>query len=148
MASNPLIPQGVLNKLRGTTQCVDNPQLNVLPSNLDDDGISIAFEGDASGYVPTLTGAVPSPNPYQIATVTIHLLKTQSLSNIWKNQQETDTTIGDVVVTTDAATLDSYSLNNCTIKGVGELTFNGKSVGYGVMVQGIYYINSSLFNLQ
>lgn len=78
----------------------------------------------------------------------MHLLKTQGLANQWKGQLETNTTIGDVSVTTDTVTLDTYYLTNCTIKGVTELTFNGKDAGYAVQVQGIYAINSSLFNLE
>lgn len=148
MAFNPNVPQGTLNKLRGSVSLVDHPELNVTASFLGDNGISISFEGEASGYMPTLTGAVPSPNPFQIGSVTMHLLKTQGLANQWKGQLETNTTIGDVSVTTDTVTLDTYYLTNCTIKGVTELTFNGKDAGYAVQVQGIYAINSSLFNLE
>jgi hypothetical protein len=144
---NPLVNQGVLNKLRGSVSVIDLPQLNATAPYLGEDGITLAFEGDASGYIGTMTGAVPSPNPYQMATVTLHLLKTQDLGNQWKLQQESDTTIGDVVVTTDAATLESYYLSNCTIKGVSELSLAGKDPGYVVTVQGTYYINSGLFNL-
>lgn len=148
MASNPLVPQGTLNKLRGSVSVIDLPQLNVTSSFLGDDGISLSFEGDASAYLGTMTGAVPSPNPYQMATVTLHLLKTQVMSSQWKAQMESDTSIGDVSITTDASTLDGYYLSNCTIKGVQELTFAGKTPDYTVTVQGIYYINASLFDQQ
>lgn len=147
MASNPLVPQGVLNKLRGSALIISNPQLNVTAPYVGDDGISITFEGEASGYFGTMTGAVPSPNPYQIATSVLHLLKTQDLANQWKLQQENNTSIGDVVITTDAATLDTYYLTNCTIKGVNELSFAGKEPGFTVTIQGTYYINAGLFNL-
>lgn len=148
MASNPLVPQGVLNKLRGSVAFILVPQLNVTAPFLGEDGITLAFEGDASGYLPTMTGAVPSPNPYQIVTASLHLLKTQGMSALWKARQETNTTIGDCVVTSDAATLPSYPLINCTIKGVNDLAFNGKSPEFLVTIQGTYYINAGLFNLQ
>lgn len=149
MASNPLVSQGLLNKLSGTVQVVDFPQLNAISSNLGDDGISLAFEGEASGYFGTMTGAVPSPNPYQMATATIHLLKTQSLSNLWERQRLNNTTIGDIVITTDArSTLNSYTLSNCTIKNVNELSFAGKEPGYVVTVGGTYFINGDLFSQQ
>ena len=144
--TNPFVPQGVLNKLRASAQFIDNPDLNVIQSNLGVEGISLAFEGEASGYIATMTGAVPSPNPYQIATATIRLLKTQALSDAWKLQQETDTTIGDLSITGDAATLSDYYLSNCTIKGVSDLPFNGSTPEYVVTIQGTYYINAALFN--
>ena len=147
MAANPLVPQGTLNKLRGSVFCVDNPQLNVTASYLADDAITLAFEGEASAYIPTMTGAVPSPNPFQVATCMMRLLKTQALSNLWKLQIETDSLIGDIVITTDAAPLNNYTLVNCTIKNVNELTFAGKDPSFVVTVQGTYYINSGLFSL-
>jgi hypothetical protein len=145
--ANPLIYQGVLNKLRGSLSVILLPELNVTASYLGEDGISLAFEGEASAYLPTMTGAVPSPNPYQISTVSIALLRTQNLSAIWKAQMELNTTIGDVVVKTDTATLPNYSFLNCTIKGVGELAVNGRSPLYGIVLQGTYYINSTLFDV-
>jgi hypothetical protein len=146
--ANPLVPQGTLNLLRSSVSLISFPQLNVISSYLAEGMVSISFEGEASGYIGTASGAVPSPNPYQIATVAMHLLRTQPLSSAWKLQQETTTTIGDVVVTGDASTLTSYYLNNCTIRGVAELTFNGKDPTYQVTLQGTYYINSNLWNLQ
>lgn len=146
MASNPLIPQGVLNKLRGSVSVVDLPQLNATQSFLGPEGITIAFEGDASGYIPTMTGAVPSPNPFQMANVTLHLLKTQGLGMAWRSQIETDTTIGDIVITTDTVTFDTYYFTNCTIMGNSEVTVNGSTPEYIVNVRGTYLINSGLFD--
>lgn len=147
MASNPLIYQGTLNKLRGSLSVIAYPELNVTASYLGEDGISMAFEGEASAYLATMTGAVPSPNAYQFATVSIALLKTQFLSTVWKDQMELDTTIGDVVVKTDTPTLANYSFLNCTIKGVGEISVNGRTPVFGLTLQGTYYVNSSLFNV-
>lgn len=146
MAANPLVAQGVLNKLRGSVLLIDNPQLNVTASFLGAEGISLSFEGEASGYFGTMTGAVPSPNPYQIVTATLHLLKTQAMSNAWEQQRQTNTTIGDLTVTTDSITLDSYDLTNCTIKDVNELSFAGTTPEYVVVVQGTYLINGTLFD--
>lgn len=145
--ANPLIPQGTLNKLTGTVQVIAFPQLNALASNLGAEGISLSFEGESSGYFGTMTGAVPSPNPYQMVTLTLHLLKTQQLGGLWELQRQTTTSIGDVVVTTDAtSTLGPYPLSNCTIKNVNELSFAGTTPEYVVTVQGVYYENSALFN--
>lgn len=145
MASNPLVAQGNLNKLLASAFFPTNPQLNVSASFLGDDGVSIRFEGMASAYLTTMTGAVPSPNPYQIATCELHMLRTQGLAAVWKAQMETTTTIGDCVITPDAITLPQYTLNNCTIRGITDLPFAGKDPGFMVTIQGTYYENSSLF---
>lgn len=143
--TNPLIPQGTLNRLRGAVGVIDNPQLNVAASNLGTEGISLARDNDASAYLPTLTGNVPSGAPYQTMTVSIHLLKTQNLAALWELQLLNNSTIGDLSVVTDADTLPDFPLVNCTIKQVSELSFNGSSAGYMVTVQGTYYINAELF---
>lgn len=148
MPYNPRVPQGTLNKLRGSVSFTDHPELNVTASFLGEEGISLDFEGDASGYAPTMTGAVPSPNPYMLATVTMHLLRTQSLANQFKEQVEDTTTIGDLSVTTDTSTLDAYYLENCTLLSPREVAMNGKDPNYTVMVKGTYPINASLFNLE
>ena len=146
MAANPLVPQGTLNLIRASAQLISYPQLNATSSYLAEGMISLTFTGEASGYYGTATGAVPSPNPYQIVECVLHLLRTQPLSNQWKTQIETTTTIGDIIVTGDATTLSTYYLSNCTIVNTGELTFNGKDPVYMITCRGTYYINATLFN--
>lgn len=143
--ANPIIPQGVLNRLLSSVSVIDNPQLNVTSGYFGNEFVEITFEGEASGYLPTGTGAVPSPAPYQIVTATFQLLKSQTLSNLWEQQRQTNTSIGDIVITTDTSTLDAYDLVNCTILNIPTLNFSGNSPNYPVTVRGTYYINASLF---
>lgn len=146
--ANPLVAQGTLNKVRGSVVFVDNPQLNVTASFLGDDGISVAPDGEASAYLPTMTGAVRSPNPFQVVTVTIHLLKSQGLSDTWKGQIEDTTNIGDMVVTPDSVTLGLYRYTNGIIMNTGDLNFAGKSPDFTVILRGTYNINNQMFDLQ
>ena len=88
MAGNPLIQQGTLNRLRGSVVYANDATLNVTAPYLAREAISIAFEGDAGMLIPTLTGGVTSPEPYQLATITIHLVKSQALANVYKSQIE------------------------------------------------------------
>jgi hypothetical protein len=142
---NPNVPQGVLNKALATVSSIDNPELNVAIGFLGAEGISLTLEGDASAYLATMTGAVPSPNPMQLARVTMHLLKSQGLSDTYKTQFETDTSIGDTVITPDANTLSPYYLSNCTLMSVADLPFNGSRAEFTVTFQGVYQTNSSMF---
>lgn len=144
--ANPNVPQGTLNKARATVNIVDLPALNIGIFNLNPDGVSLGFEGDASGYPQTMVGAVPSPNATQIGRATVSILKTQGLSDQWKSQIELNTSIGDFVITPDASTLSPYYLYNGTIITVEEYRFNGTTPAMVIRLQGIYQINSSMFD--
>lgn len=145
MASNPQVPQGTLNRLRGSVVIPAFPSLNVTASFLGPAGISLSLEGETTSITPTLTGTVTSPEPFQMATVTINLLKTQNLSALYKAQIENDARIGDITVTPDASTLPPYIIKNCAIESVRELSFNGRDAGFGVTLKGYYLVNNSLW---
>lgn len=147
MATNPLVDQGTLNRLRGSVVLDDHAELNITAPYLGEEAIRLALEGEATTYINTLTGAVTSPEPYQVCTLTVNLLKTQSLSDQYKKQMETDSRIGNLTVRPDSSTLSPYPLINCAIESVRELSFNGRDAGYVVTIKGYYNINSSLWNL-
>jgi hypothetical protein len=144
---NPLVDQGVLNRIRASVVLNEHPELNVTASFLAKEGIRLSLDGEATTYVPALTGAVPSPEPYQMITLEIALLKTQFLSNDWKTQMEDNSRIGDLTVYPDAKQLGVYPLTNCSIKGVTPLSFNGEVAAWVVTVGGYYIINNDLFDL-
>lgn len=144
--TNPLVPQGTLNRALAAVAVIDSPELNVSAFNTGVNAISIAFEGEASAYLGTLTGAVASPNPYQIATITMHLLKSQPLSFLWELQRQTNSAIGDVSAVSDSTILQEYYLSNCVIRNVAELSFAGTDPGYVITIQGTYPINGEMFN--
>ncbi len=145
MATNPLVPQGTLNRLRGSVVWTDVPQLNVTAAYLGEEMIRLSLEGDAVEYFNTATGAVSSPQPYRMTSLMIHLLKTQQLADLYKQREETNALMGGCTVRPDATPLSPYQLINCSILGVSELNFAGKDPGYGVRIKGYYNINSSLW---
>jgi hypothetical protein len=147
MAANPQIQQGTLNRLRGSVVIPSYPALQVTAPFLGRAGIAIAFEGETTTMIPTMTGTITSPFPYQMVTVSISLLKTQSLAAAWETQRQTLSTIGDITITTDAASLPSYTFNNCAIQNVRELNFAGEDASFGVTISGYYQINNSIWNL-
>ena len=143
--SNPQVNQGSLNRLLASVVFSDVPYLSVTSPFLGKEGISVGFEGDASMLLPTMTGGVPSPEPYQIANVTMHLLRTTVLGAAYKLQMETNTTLGSMNVISDTITLPPYQLDTCVLKSVQEITFDGNQPGMVVRIQGIYRINSAAF---
>lgn len=146
MPGNPQVPQGTLNRARASVQWTDFPGLNVTAPFLGKEGVSLAFEGAATDFIDTMTGAVTSPAPYQPVRLTIALLKTQTLSNQYEQQRQTNSLLGDGLVIPDSTTLAPYPITNCAIENVDELRFNGEVAGYMVHVKGYYVINNSLFD--
>lgn len=144
--ANPLIPQGTLNRLRGSVSPIDFPELNVIAGNLAPEGISLSFSGAATTTIDAMTGVVQSPEPYIHVMVKVHLLKSQGLSDQWKSQMEDNTLLGDLSVTTDSISLSDYQFSNCAIQSVETLDFSGKSANYIINISGIYLINDSLWN--
>ena len=142
---NPNIPQGVVNLLLASVTVQNFTALNVTPSYLGRNGIELAFDGEATIMIPTLTGTVTSPQPYQMVTVRISLLKTQSLSQTYEAQRQTQSTIGNITVRPDTVTLQPYDLINCAIETVGALQFSGQNADYGVSIRGYYPVNNSLW---
>jgi hypothetical protein len=143
--ANPQIQQGTLNRLLASVVYANFTNLNVTSGYLSREAISLAFDGDTSMLIPTLTGAVTSPEPYIFGTVTMHLLRTQALGNAYKTQIETNTTLGSVTVYPDTQVLSPFQLNNCVLMSVQETAFDGNQAGLVVRLRGVYSINSSLF---
>lgn len=145
MAGSPQIPQGTLNRLLASVVVPSFLKLTVTPPFLGKNGISLRFSGEATKFIPTLTGVVTSPEPFQMVELTITLLKTQPLAQLYETQRVTQSLIGNVTVRPDSAVLGPYKLLECAIQNVGDLRFNGEEADYGVMIQGYYPINSSLW---
>ncbi len=144
--ANPLIVQGSLNRLRASVIWNDNPSLNVTASYLGKDGIRLALDGESTAFINTMTGAVTSPEPYQMITLTVHLLKTQALASQYKAQMENTALLGNGVVRPDSVALPAYDIVNCAIESVRELNFSGMDAEFAVTIKGYYLVNSSLFD--
>jgi len=147
MASNPLIDQGTLNRLRASVVIPGYPGLNVTAPYLAQDGISINLNGETTTIIQTATGTVTSPQPYMMATVQISMLRTQSLAALYKAQMELDSRVGSITVTPDSAALPTYQFLNVAIESVRELQLAGRDPSYVVTLSGYYLINSNLWNL-
>jgi hypothetical protein len=147
--SNPLVAQGVLNRLKAQVVWNANPDLNVTASYLGVEGIRLSLDGGAAAYLPSMTGAVISPEPYQMITLAFTLLKTQQLADLYKQRMEENSQIGDGVVYPDVppgSGVNAYQIINCSIESVAELNFAGTDAGYRVTCRGYYLVNNNLWN--
>lgn len=144
---NPLIAQGTLNRLRGSVVWQNYPTLNVTAPYLSKEGIRLSLDGEATVFLPTITGAVTSPEPYQMITLTMNILKTNGLAALYQAQMVDTTLLGNGTVKTDTSSLPVFPLVNCAIEGVREMPFNGEDASFVVMIRGYYIINNALWNL-
>jgi hypothetical protein len=143
--ANPQVIQGVLNRLLTSVQVINYPELNVTSGFFGSRVATLSPEGEASDYIGTLTGAVPSPRPYQMMSVRFFLNKSQALSQLWENQRQNNTSIGDVNLTTDSPVLGPYYLQNCTLLNIEEIGLDGTTNDFPVMLRGTYQINAQLY---
>lgn len=147
MATNPLIAQGTLNRVRASLVVAEFPNLTVASSYMGDGFVTVTLPGEFSQLLPTATGAVTSPEPYVLATVTVDLLRTQSLSTSWLTQAQTQSDIGDIQVHSDTAAFPAVQVNNVVIDSVDPGAFDGKNPVVRLTLRGVYYLNNDLWNM-
>lgn len=149
MALNPLIQQGTLNRLVAAISFNANPNLNITPSYLGREAIRLSLDGAATGRIPSMTGIVTSPEPYQMVTCVAHMLKTQPLAAAWQAQYLTTTLIGGYTVYPDVQVdqggIGPYNINNGMIMGLRELAFSGEDAGWVLTLSGYLVINNLLW---
>lgn len=144
---NPQVPQGTLNRLRASVVWPSFPSLNVTPPYLSKEGIRYARDGQSTLFLPTMTGAVTSKEPYMMITLSFGLLKTQALSQAYEDQLENDAGLGNGTVRPDVSQgLQPFDIINCAIETPGELSFAGDDARYPVTIRGYTLVNNALWN--
>jgi hypothetical protein len=147
MASNPLIDQGVLNRIKASISWTNFSNLNVTAPFLDRDMISFRRTGPATTSHPTATGLVKSPEAYVPIQITIALLRTQPLAAAYQLQEQSSTLLGPGTVYPDVTTgISPWNILNMSIDNLGDMLLNGTTPIYGVECSGYYVLNNNLFN--
>ncbi len=141
------VTQGTLNRLRATISFTDHPELNITPSFLGRDMVTVAPQGDVTHIIPTATGLVTSPEPYQIVEISAHILRTNGLGDRYKKQLENLSTIGNCTVRFDVVGFSDMPLTNASIKSVDAIKADGTEAGWVIHIQAAYIINQALYSL-
>lgn len=145
----PLVQQGTLNRLRASVIVTGFTNLNVTSSYLGRAGIGLTFTGDATLMIDTMTGMVTSPEPYLAVDVVVHLLRTQNLGLLWRQQMESvGSVLGNVNVVPDSSVWTTYNFVNAAITAVNPGPQSGTDPTYMVTLRATYPVNTQLFNLQ
>jgi hypothetical protein len=143
--ANPQISPGVINLLQTSITVQSFPSLNVTPSFLGKQMVRLALDGEITRHLPVAVGVVPSPQVYLMGMVTINLVKSQPLAQLYKAQWETNSFLGNIVVRPDTTVLQPFDLSQVAIADVRELSFNGEEPDLFVTLRGQYLINSALW---
>ncbi|KAB0559445.1 hypothetical protein [Pantoea stewartii] len=142
-----MIPVGVLNRVRASIKFTDHSELNVSASYLAKEGVELVFQGNMTDFLPAMTGAVQSPQPYMIMQAKVHLLRSQALGAQYKTQWEANTAIGDAKVYSDSSTFGDFEVMNTAITNVQDMSFAGGEPGVAITITGTYYINSEMWDI-
>ena len=147
MATNPLVPQGTLNRVRTAVILPNFTNLNVTAPYMGKSMARVNFEGNFADLIGTATGAVTSPEPYVFATLSVSLLRTQALANQWIAQLKKYSSVGLVKTYGDSAAFDAIELDQCVVTTVDPGAFDGSDPVARFVLKGVFYINSDLWNL-
>lgn len=139
------VDQGTLNRLQASVVMASYPALNVVSGYLGTEGIRVAFDTNATDLLNTMTGMVSSPTPYQACTLTMSIVKSTPLSDLFKQQFESTTLIGLVTVWPDATQLSPFNLENMALENVREMLFNGTEPVIVITMRGYYRVNQGFF---
>ena len=139
------VSQGNLNRLRASVVFADFPELTITSAYLTKEAVGLAFEGAASQNLPTMTGVVGSPEPYMMANITIHAVRSQALSAAYQQQFLTDTQMGSVNITTDSTQLPDFQIESCVLTQIDPLAFDGNQPAFVVHMSGVWYVNAALW---
>ena len=147
------VAQGTLNRLRAHVvfaQVMSNGQpMQITSPYLGTEGIRLALDSNATDLLPTMTGMVSSPAPYQSCTLTIAIVKSASaLANqLMQMMQMQSTLIGNVTVypDVDMSILQPFNLLNMALETVREMNFAGTEPVIVFTMRGYLQVNQGFF---
>jgi hypothetical protein len=103
------------------------------------------FEGNFVEQIETGTGAVRSPEPFVMATLTVSILRTQGLSAAWLAQAQDDGYIGLVNAHGDSSVFPVVSLNETVIRHIDPGAYDGTDPIVRLVLRGTFYVNGAMW---
>jgi hypothetical protein len=144
---NAAVAQGTLNRMVANVTVESDHNMDIASGNLGTEGIRLAFDGNATELLNTMTGMVTSPVPYQPCTLTIAIVKSaaNSLANYYKMRFTTTTLLGRITVFPDTQLITPFNLQNMVLENIREMLFNGTEPILSVTLRGYYEVNQEFF---
>jgi len=139
------IPQGKINRLRGSISFPDFPIINITPAYLGSEMIKVIYTGETTTIINSATGIITSPEPYILVEIQAHVLRTNGLADLIFNQLQTSSTVNNAIVRSDSSTSQDVTIFNTSITNLGEVVQDGKNAAQMIHFKGYLPINNSLF---
>lgn len=143
---NPLISQGLLNKVYTSVVVPGNLALNVTASFMAKSQVQVTFDDPFVTQPGTATGVVQCPQPYVGATCVLNLLRSQATSGLWLTQTQANAVLGDVSIYPDSNVYPVITLSSCAIEGVDPGAFDAGDPTVKITIKGIYETNAELWS--
>lgn len=133
----------ILNKSLIGISFANNPELNIVFSDLHENGITISYNGDSSvNEISGFSETILSPNFYTRATITINLSPLSTKFDIWKNKViENGYIEGSASIITDNGA--TFNIKKIFIKQ-GDIDANGTSGIVPFIITCDYEVNKEL----
>ena len=147
MATNPLLNLGTLNRIQASVVFPSNPTLNVTGAYLSKRGVRMELLGDLTQMLDTMTGLLPSPEPYVGADVTISLVKTLSLAATWITQIVAGTPVGNLTVYPDTSSYPPFNFINGAVMRAPANSSAGDESFVDCVIRATFPINQNLWIL-
>lgn len=144
--SNPYLVAGPLNRVRCHVVVPATPTLNITPQLMGKQFARIEFEGDFTQQIETATGIVNSPEPYVMATITVGLLRSQTLAASWLAQVQNTTLLGDVTIYSDTSSFPSITMNDAAVRQLEPGAYDGTDPVVRLTIRGTVNVNSALWS--
>jgi hypothetical protein len=92
-----------------------------------------------------MVSLVSSPAPYLSASLTMSLVRSSALAQLFKLQVEDNTLMGLVTIWPDTDVLTPFVLNNVALESVREMAMAGMEAAMVVTARGYYNVNTTFF---
>jgi hypothetical protein len=139
-------PPGVLNRLRASVVFANYPELNVTSQFLTTEGIRLALEGNATDLLPAMVSLVSSPAPYLSASITMSIVRSSILANLYRLQFENTTLMGVATIWPDTDVIPVFTINNVALESIREMAMAGMEAAMVVTARGYWNVNTGFFN--
>jgi hypothetical protein len=143
---NPMVRQGLLNRVLTSVVVTNYPQLSVTASFMAKSLAQLDFDEDAVDQIGTATGIVNSPQPYVMSSVVINLLRSQSVAAAYIAQWQQQAYIGSITAYPDSTVFTPITLVNCSIMRIAPGPFDGQDPTVKATIKGVYYTNNVMWS--
>jgi hypothetical protein len=143
--TNPQYAQGTLNRILTQVTFGSYPALNIASYNMGKSFAVLSFNDAFTTQIDTGTGIVNSPEPYVKATISVGILRTQSLAAAWLAQVQNTSIIGSATGYSDTTTFPAVTLTNVSILGLDPGAYDGNTPVTQLTLTGLFYPNSAMW---